>query len=103
MKERINNINKGILLMSSSLFFKIKDSVNVDKHKILEFFFADWVDNTCEKEVNYSSERRVDERFGIPYYQKTLRVDFDRQEDALAIMLKGIPKEFQSYLEIIKQ
>jgi len=43
--------------MTNSLFFKIKDSVDIDKHKLLELFFKDWVDDSCENQVHYNIER----------------------------------------------
>jgi hypothetical protein len=89
--------------MSNSLFFKIKDSVNVDKHRLLELFFKDCVDDSCNNQVQYKVERDVkkDWQPGMVTYVETFRVDFERQEDALAMCLKGVPKEFQSYLEIV--
>ena len=43
--------------MSNSLFFKIKNTVDIDKHRLLEIFFKDWVDNSCNNEVQYKIER----------------------------------------------
>jgi len=37
------------------------------------------------------------------HYRETFRVDFERREDAVAMSLKGVPREFQQYLEIVKQ
>jgi hypothetical protein len=34
-------------------------------------------------------------------YKETFRVDFEQQEDAVAMKLKGIPVEFQKYLELV--
>jgi hypothetical protein len=86
--------------MSNSLFFKIKNSVTTDKRLLLEIFFKDWVDESCNNEVKYKVER--DEQSGIVPMHETFRVDFDHREDALAICLKGVPQEFQSYLEIVR-
>jgi hypothetical protein len=82
--------------MANSLFFKIKDTVNVEKHKIIELFFKDWIDTSCHNQVLYIVNRDVntDSIF--------VRADFDRQEDATALKLKGIPDEFQTYLEFVK-
>jgi len=90
--------------MSSSLLFKIKDNVDIDKHRLLEIFFKDWVDDTCNNQVNYKVERDVRKNWepGMVRYKETFRVDFETQEDALAMRLKGVPREFQSYLEIVK-
>jgi hypothetical protein len=90
--------------MSNSLFFKIKDTVDVDKHRLLEIFFKDWVDDSCNNQVHYKVERDVkkDWQPGMVQYHETFRVDFDRQEDAVVMSLKGVPKEFQMYLEIVK-
>lgn len=88
----------------NSLYFKIKANVNVDKHRLLELFFKDWVDDTCENQVQYNVERDVDKDWepGMVRYRETFRVDFDRQEDALALRLRGVPQEFQDFLEIVK-
>jgi len=85
--------------MSSSLLFKIKDTVDIDKHRLLELFFKDWVDDTCDNQVNYKVEKTISS--GIGRYD-IFRVDFETQEDITAVILKGIPQEFQSYLEIVK-
>jgi len=91
--------------MSNSLFFKIKDSVDIDKHRLLEIFFKDWVDDSCNNQVQYKIERDVikDWEPGMVHYRETFRVDFERREDAVAMSLKGVPREFQQYLEIVKQ
>lgn len=91
--------------MSNSLFFKIKDTVDIDKHRLLEIFFKDWVDDSCNNQVNYKIERDVikDWEPGMVHYKETFRVDFEKQEDALAMRLKGVPVEFQKYLEIVRQ
>lgn len=91
--------------MSNSLFFKIKDSVDIDKHRLLEIFFKDWVDDSCNNQVHYKIQRdfKKDWEPGMVHYQETFRVDFEKQEDATAMSLKGVPKEFQQYLEIVKQ
>jgi hypothetical protein len=91
--------------MSNSLFFKIKDNVNIDKHRLLELFFKDWVDDSCNNEVHYLIQRDIikDWEPGMVHYRETFRVDFDTQEDALAMRLRGVPQEFQSYLEMVKQ
>lgn len=80
--------------MQRSLNFKIKDNVDIDKHKLVEIFFKNWVDTTCNNQVQYKIEKvlNLDEVF---------RVDFEKQEDATVIRLTGIPKEFQDYLELI--
>lgn len=97
--------------MLNSLLFKIKADVDIDKHKLLELFFKDWVDNTCENKVEYKIENVPESAWiygrgtvhgkGIPSYE-TFRVEFENREDALALKLKGIPDEFQHYLEIIE-
>jgi len=96
--------------MAISVKFRVKSDVDVDKHRLLELFFRDWVDTTCENEVKYDVEKLP----GIysasnihPHgFQKNtaeiFNVNFDKQEDALAILLKGVPPEFSEYLEIIE-
>lgn len=76
--------------MYNSIKFKIKVNVDADKKRLLELFFKDWVDGTCDNQVSIEN---------TPH--ETYKVDFRHQEDALAILLRGVPKEFQHYLEII--
>lgn len=89
----------------NSLYFKIKDTVDVDKHQLLELFFKDWIDNTCDRQVQYRVERDVEKDWmpGMVRYRETFRVDFEKQEDFVALKLKGIPSEFTNFLEIVKQ
>lgn len=76
-------------MYSTSLSYKIKPTGN-NNDRILQIFFKAWVDNSCDNEVEYF--QRSDE---------SIRVDFENSEDAVALMLKGIPDEFQNYLEIV--
>lgn len=97
--------------MSNSLLFKIKADVAIDKYRLLELFFKDWVDNNCNNEVNYKIERKPVaawvQGLGAVYAptglssSETFRVDFEKQEDLLAMKLKGVPEELQHYLEIV--
>ena len=73
----------------TSIFFKIKESVDYDKHKLIEYFFNDWIDNTCEQQVTCNKS------FSI------FRVDFKLPQDAIIVQLTGIPREFEEYLELI--
>ena len=88
----------------NSLYFKIKDNVATDKHRLLELFFKDWIDETCENQVQYRVERDVEKDWypGMVSYRETFRVDFDRDEDFLALKLRGVPREFQAFLEIVR-
>jgi hypothetical protein len=89
--------------MSNSLSFKIKSTVDIDKHHLLELFFKNWVDERCNNQVQYKVERDVDKDWqpGMVYYAETFKVHFEKQEDALALKLRGIPSEFENYLEIV--
>lgn len=91
----------------TSILFKIKDRADLDNHRILEIFFKAWVDEICNNEVQYKVERDVnDDR---PYgnydsynrWPETFRINFNREEDAVILKLKGIPEEFQNYLEFV--
>ena len=76
----------------SYIYFKIKETVNKDLHRIVEFFFRGWVDDVCDNRVEITEVE-----------QKALyKVEFDHNEDALVVHLKGLPKEFIKYLEIVK-
>ena len=87
--------------MANSLFFKIKPHVRIDNYRLIEMFFMDYIDDTCDNQVKYKIESAGDPECGpgTTGYQETFRVDFDKPEDTLAVYLRGIPKEFQMYLE----
>lgn len=91
--------------MSTSLFYKIKSNINEDKHRIIELFFMDFIDNICGNKTFYKVERDVYQHWeaNMVHYQETFRIDFERNEDKLAICLRGIPAEFQLYLELVDQ
>jgi chitinase len=83
----------------NSIYFIVKSEVDKNKHKLLELFFKDWVDTSCDNEVQYKVEE-----IGIAFLDDsytTFKVDFEKQEDALALRLRGVPAEFQNYLEIV--
>lgn len=75
-------------MYTTSLFYKIKKPGD-EHNRICEIFFKAWVDDTCDNRVEYRD-----------LTNKLLRVDCN-EEDAIALKLKGIPFEFNKYLEII--
>lgn len=83
--------------MYTTLKFRIKNTIGFDKHKILELFIKDWIDGTCDQEVQYNMFQDPQP----PGLARIFRVDFFNQEDATALRLKGIPSEFRDYIEII--
>ena len=72
----------------TSLYYRIKKEHGHD-YRILEIFFKAWIDDNCDNEVQYKD------------LKDTIQVDFEQQEDAVAVKLKGIPFEFKGYLEMI--
>lgn len=86
-----------------SLYFKIKDTVDIDKHRLIELFFKGWIDDTCDNQVQYEIKKvfRTWEP-GMVHCSETFRVYFEKGEDAVALRLKGIPEEFRDFLEIIE-
>ena len=82
----------------TSLFFKIKDTAALEKHKLLEIFFKSWVDESCNNEVSYKVESLPNQN---SLFEEIFRIDFDRMEDAVIIKLKGVPLEFKNYIELI--
>lgn len=79
----------------TSMYFRFKDNVDIDKHRLIELFFKDWVDNTCNREVHYTI-------YGTEIYgYDAFRVDFTQPTDATALTLRGVPSEFREYLEIV--
>lgn len=77
-----------------------------DKKKILEMFFKDWADRICDNKVRYSSVTiSEDFYFSGPgprtVITETIKVEFDNEEDAVAMKLKGVPPDLQQYLSLI--
>lgn len=90
-------------MYQTSLFFHLR--TDQDRKNILKMFFKDWADTICNSEVTYSSTTTDTLSYNnyIPttVYDEIIRVDFEHEEDAVAMKLKGIPEEFQKYLTII--
>jgi hypothetical protein len=87
-----------------SLYFKTKPEIPVDKHRLIEIFFKDWIDTICDKQVEFRIERNIDRDWipGMVTYRETFRVDFEQSEDVLAVRLTGIPHEFENLIEFVK-
>jgi len=62
-------------------------------------FFEDWADSICNNEVMYSIIGG--DGGGTTAWNEIIRVDFVNEEDATVMKLKGIPEEFQKYLELL--
>lgn len=88
-------------MYKSVLFFRIKDTAALEKHRILELFFKSWIDDTCQNEVEYTLESVEEAPSGSFDWVEVYRVDFLKTEDAVALKLAGIPKEFQNYIELV--
>lgn len=87
-------------MYKTSLFFKLRDNGASEKHRVLEMFFKSWVDDACNNEVDYTLEETkstINPKNCIEIY----RVDFENTEDAVALKLTGVPKEFQHYIELV--
>ena len=84
-------------MYQTSLYFNLK--VTPEKIFILKMFFEDWADRICNNEVAYSTI--VANRPLLGPESEIIKVDFVREEDAVAMKLRGIPQEFQKYLEIV--
>lgn len=87
----------------TSLYFKIKSDIDADNERIIELFFRDWVDSTCNNEVHYDVDDIPVIAFnnvGKAHFYRRVRVDFEKQEDAVALVLKGVPPEFTNHLEL---
>jgi hypothetical protein len=82
-------------MCAASLFIDVK--ISPDKKRILEILFKDWADQICHNDVAYSSILNNNSAI------ETIKVDFINKEDAVAIRLRGIPEEFQKYMEIVKE
>jgi|ADurb_H2B_01_Slu_FD_contig_71_672811_length_1218_multi_3_in_0_out_0_2 hypothetical protein len=88
-------------MYQTSLFFKIKDTATQEKHKIVEIFFKSWVDGICNNEVDYTLTDVLEAPLNSVRWEEIYRVDFERTEDAVALKLKGIPPEYQNYVELV--
>ncbi len=88
-------------MYQTSIFFKIKDTAAREKHRMVEIFFKSWVDTTCNNEVDYTLEEVLAAPAGSLQWEEVYRVDFERTEDAVALKLRGIPREYQNYIEIV--
>lgn len=82
-------------MYSSTLYFHFRTTD--DNRNILKMFFENWADGICNNEVKYS----IVGSDGGQTAWKIIRVDFMNDEDATLVKLKGIPLEFQKYLELI--
>lgn len=85
-------------MYQTSLYYRLVAAD--DKKKVLDLFFKDWADGICNDEVAYSTVSSY--RVGQKLLYETIRVDFNNAEDATAMLLKGIPKELQTYLQMHK-
>jgi len=86
--------------MSKPLYFIFKDTVDSDKHRLVEIFFKDWLDNLSDNQVSYDIKKVINWHPNYKHH-KIFHVMFDKQEDAVVMKLRGVPKEFQSYLEMV--
>ena len=66
---------------------------------VLKMFFEDWTDSICNNQVKYSIVGG--DGGGITAWNEIIRVDFENEEDATIMKLKGIPEEFQKYLKLV--
>jgi hypothetical protein len=64
-------------------------------------FFEDWADGICNNEVIYSTYIANRPLFGVEI--EIIKVDCVREEDAVAMKLRGVPEEFRQYLEIVNK
>lgn len=60
-------------------------------------FFEDWADRIGNNQIRYSIVGISPE--GDFLSNDIIRVDFTNEEDATMMRLKGIPEEFQKYLQ----
>lgn len=60
-------------------------------------FFEDWADRIGRNEIRYSIV--AGDGGGMTAWNDIIRVDFENEEDATIMKLKGIPPEFQKYLK----
>lgn len=75
-------------MYQTTLYFNLKTPEgNADQ--VLRMFFEDWADQICDREVSYTM------------VADTIRVDFSKEEDAIAMKLKGIPEEFKKYITLV--
>lgn len=81
--------------MYSSVYIHFLATPN--NRNVLHMFFEDWADNICNSNVKYSIVGG--DGGGLSSWNEIIRVDFDTEEDATAMLLKGIPNDLQKYLK----
>ena len=77
-------------MYQTTLYFNLKTPEG-NPDTVLRMFFEDWADQICDREVSYTMVAGT----------STIRVDFVKEEDAIAMKLKGIPDEFKNYLTLV--
>jgi len=85
-------------MYNSTLYFHFK-APNGNADNVLRMFFENWADQICDGQVSYSVIET--DGGGKHWHNETIRVDFKNQEDATLMKLRGIPEEFQKYLELV--
>lgn len=86
------------LMYKSSIYLHFVATPS-NKH-ILRMFFEDWADRIGANKIKYSivAGAGLD---GMTTWSDIIRVDFENEEDATIMRLKGIPDEFQKYLKFV--
>lgn len=62
-------------------------------------FFEDWADSICNNEVKYSIV--AGDGGDRTFWNDIIRVDFENEEDATIMKLRGVPEEFQKHLRLV--
>ncbi len=81
-----------------SLYYQIKDTVDVDKRQLLELFFKDWAEDTGCNHVHYEVSKNQHMHSA---HRGAFRLDFECTEDLVALKLRGVPLEFRNFIELI--
>lgn len=86
-------------MYNNSLYFKIKDNVECEKYHLIELFFQNWIDSICDKRVEFNIVGHSKDKVGPD--REIFSIQFQEQEDVVILKLKGIPEEFQEYIELM--
>ena len=80
-------------MYQTSLFFKIKDTATLEKHKIVEIFFKSWVDSICNNEVDYTLTDVLEAPLNSVRWEEIYRVDFERTSRCSCFEAKRYPNQ----------
>ena len=80
-------------MIISQLTFKVNDDLADDARDTLNMFLHDWLSQNCGDD--FQLNRLISKHRSV-----LLTFQFKNSEDALAIKLRGVPKDLSKYVEL---